>query len=581
MISKLKTTGKLEESSFVALVGVIHQQRLTGSLHLTDLRLEKPVERIVYLSKGEVYAAASNLAIDSALAILVRGGRVTPEQSQQIQIEVIGGRSFSEALVAHGCVSAVELNRLRVEHVKSIFDSLCEWTSGEYRFVESEAVAGGNLGITTKEMILEGVLQAQLPASFEALVKDFRTWVSTEQPPLTEIIFQPFTQFVLSCLNQPRNLSILVESGRLDESVHEINQQLYGLHCIGLIDFTTALAPAENPLLVHTTTKAAMMAAGFGKTTEPEPVPQSPSMALAFPLHEDPASANRRKLNEVKRDIKQMRQTLSSADDDYAVLGLKSGATTIEVKHSYRLLVNNYHPDRYHQFADPVTLNTLSDLLMAIRASYETAIEHALLNEIISNNTKRYQPSDRHQRPIFSARVKTSIEKIPTEQVLNENTRERKEALADAKHRQSLAHQIKGEYDFAVSALTDAVTLAPDSARYHGELALLLEKNPFRRDQAEQHFLRATELEPANLFYHLQLGSYYRGITKLARAEQQFTIALKIDPQDRAALMALEEVVSLRKASMKTVHSTNYARRATNTKQGFWSRIFSRAANLL
>ncbi len=580
MISKFKTTGNLEETSFVALVGDLHQRRMTGSLYLSDSRLERPVERIIYLSKGEVYAAASNLAVDSALAILVRGGRVTPEQSQQIQIEVIGGRSFSEALVAYGCVSAAELNHLRVEHVKSIFDSLCEWRSGEYRFVESEAVAGGNLGITTKEMILEGVWQARLPASFETLVQDSRTWVSTEQPPLTEINFQPFTQFVLSCLNQPRNLSILVESGKLDETAHEINQQLYGLYCIGLIDFTTALSPAENPLLVHTTTKAAMMAAGFGKPGASEPVSKNISTALAFPLQEDPETANRRKLSEIKRDIKQMRQTLASADDDYAVLGLKSGATTIEVKHSYRLLVNNYHPDRYHQFADPVTLNTLSDLLMAIRASYETAIEHALLNEIISNNTNRYRPSDR-QRPIFSARVKTSIEKIPTEEIVNENNQNRKDSLADTKHRQSLAFQIKGEYDSAVRALTDAVTLAPDSARYHGELALLLEKNPFRRDQAEQHFLRATELEPGNLFYHLQLGSYYRGLGKLARAEQQFTMALKIDPQDRAALMALEEVVSLRKVPMKNVHSTNYVRRATPKTQGFWSRIFSRAANLL
>ena len=580
MISKFKPTGKLEESSFVALVGTIHQLGLTGSLRLTDVRLEKPVERIVYLSKGEVYAAASNLAIDSALAILVRGGRVTPEQSRQIQIEVVNGRSFSESLVAHGCVSAAELNHLRIEHVKSIFNSLCEWTSGEYRFIESEAVAGGNLGITTKEMILEGVLQAQLPASFETLVTDSRTWISTEHPPLTEIKFQAFTEFVLSCLNQPRNLSILVESGKLDESSQEINQQLYGLHCIGLVEFTTALSPAENPLLIHTTTKAAMMAAGFGKTTEPETVHQDASMALAFPLHEDPETALRRKLTEVKRDIKQMRQTLASAEDDYAVLGLKSGATTTDVKHSYRLLVNNYHPDRYHQFADTVTLNTLSDLLMAIRASYETAIEHALLNEIISNNTKRYQPSNR-QRPVFSARVKTSIEKIPTEQGFNGENQNRQAHLADARHRQSLAHQIKGEYDAAVSALTDAVTLAPDSARYHGELALLLEKNPFRRDQAEQHFLRATELEPNNLFYHLQLGSYYRGIGKLVRAEQQFTMALKIDPQDRAALTALEEVVSLRKDSMKTVHSTNFARRATPKRQGFWSRIFSRAANLL
>jgi tetratricopeptide (TPR) repeat protein len=580
MISKLKTTGKLEESSFVALVGNLHQQRMTGSLHLTDTRLGRPVERVIYLSTGEVYAAASNLAVDSALAILVRGGRVTPEQSQQIQVEVIGGRSFSEALVAHGCVSAAELNHLRVEHVKSIFDSLCEWASGEYRFVEAAAVTGGNLGITTKEMILGGVLQAQIPNSFETMFTDSRTWISTEHSPLTEINFQPFTQFVLSCLNQPRNLSILIESGRLGESIREINQQLYGLHCIGLIDFTTALAPAENPLLVHTTTKAAMMAAGFGKTIEPENVSQDASMALTFPLQEDPESANRRKLSEVKREIKEMRRTLALAEDDYAVLGLQSGATTTDVKHAYRILVNNYHPDRYHQFADTVTLNTLSDMLMAIRASYETAIEHALLNEIISNNTKRYKPSN-GQRPVFSARVKTSIERIPFDEFRQEDNQHRQESLADGKHRQSLAHQIRGEYDAALSSLTDAVTLAPNSARYHGELALLLEKNPFRRDQAEQHFLRATELEPGNLFYHLQLGNYYRGLGKLVRAEQQFTMALKIDAQDRAAQIALEEVVSLRKASMKTVHSTNYARRATPKRQGFWSRIFSRAANLL
>jgi DnaJ-domain-containing protein 1 len=113
--------------------------------------------------------------------------------------------------------------------------------------------------------------------------------------------------------------------------------------------------------------------------------------ALTWPAKEDPETTKRRRLERIKRDIKSIRQLLSSANDDYAVLGLQPGATPAEVKHAYRQLVNHYHPDRHHPHSDPITLATLSDVLMAIRASYETAIEHALLSAIINSNKRRYR----------------------------------------------------------------------------------------------------------------------------------------------------------------------------------------------
>ncbi len=570
-------TGVLTETPFVELAGAIHRQRLTGSLYLNDRRAQQRAERVVYFSHGEVYAAASNLPVDSALALLMRAGRVTQELAVRIQNEVSAGRSFSESLVAYGCVTRDELNQLRIEHVKSIFTSLCEWPSGEYRFSDGSQIAGGRLGVSTKALLVEGALVSSVPRRFQEMILDSRTWVSADQVATPDLTLQPFAYFLLSCLGQARNLVILTESGRMDETDHDVWQQLYGLCTAGLIEFTTAMSPAENPALTGVATKNAL--ATKARASQPvAPLPTT-STALAFPLQEAPETARRRRLESIKRDIKHLRQALSSANDDYAVLGLQAGATPNDVKHAYRKLVNHYHPDRHHPHCDPITLATLSDVLMAIRAAYETAIEHALLAEIINGNSRRYKAVREAQRESVASVMQYSSSRTTADQRDNgrltaEAMRSRNLALAEVKHRKALAHQTHGEYEMAIGLLTDAVTLAPDCARYHGELASLLEKVPMRREQAEHHLLRATELEPSNLFYHLQLGSFYRAVGLLARAEQQFALALKLDPVDRAAASALEEVVSLKKAQLI---NSQYGQK-TNTKgPGFWARIFNRS----
>lgn len=577
MSLNLTPTGVLTETPFVELAGALHRKRLTGSLYLNDQRPGHPAERVVYFSHGEVYAAASNLPMDSALALLVRAGRVTQELSVRIQQEVVAGNSFSELLVKYGCVTRDELNQLRIEHVKSIFTSLCEWTSGTYRYTDGGQIAGGRLGVSTKALLTEGALISRVPQHFIQLMTDSRTWISADQTATPDMQLQPFAYFLLSCLGQSRNLVILIESGRMEETDQEVGQQLYGLSCAGLVDFTTALSPAENPLLTGRETQSALAAKPKpAKPVEPVAPEAVTCTALAFPLQEDPETAKRRKLESIKRDIKNIRQILSSANDDYAVLGLQAGATPTEVKHVYRKLVNHYHPDRHHPHCDPITLATLSDVLMAIRASYETAIEHALLAEIINTNSRRYKAMREIKRESDSIVYEySSLSPDPrqSERKTAEAMQSRNMSMAEVKHRRAISHQMRGEYEAAIGLLTDAVTLAPDCARYHGDLAALLEKVPMRREQAEHHLLRATELEPSNLFYHLQLGSFYRAVGMLSRAEQQFVLALKLDPVDRAAASALEEVVSLRKAQAS---NSQYGRKPVSKGQGFWARIFNR-----
>lgn len=577
MTSDFITSGTLKEFPFVEIAGEIHQLQLTGSLHLLNYQAERKTERIIYFADGEVYAAASNLAVDSALAILIRAGRVTPEMAGRIQREVTSGRSFSEALVSYRCVTAEELNQLRIEHVKSIFNSLCEWTEGSFQFTEGDQVPGGTLGVNTKVVILEGALFSRVPNDFQELASDPCTWISAGQTITGDIQLPPFSSFLVSCLNQPRNLVIMSESGRMDESDYEILQQLYAVYCAGIVQFVKA---AANPLL-KVREKATTPTIDAIPAAAAEAEPPKIITALARPLHEDPESVKRRRLEEIKRGIKQIRQTLTMANDDYAILGLKAGATVAEVKHSYRQMVNYYHPDRHHHHADSITLATLSEILMAIRSAYETAIEHALLTEIIASNTKRYQTTQSYRTniiPIVYQPAETTgengkVEKIEAEKMTAEAIKSRNASVATLKHRQAVSCQTRGEYDQAISLMNDAVTLAPDVARYHGDLASLLEKVPMRREQVEHHLIRATELEPGNIFYHLQLGSFYRTVGLFSRAEQQFILALKIDPIDRAAANALEEVVSLRKKQMA---GHTYGRQSAARKQNFWTRIFGR-----
>ncbi|MFN7928769.1 MAG: DUF4388 domain-containing protein [Blastocatellia bacterium] len=561
-----KPTGVLTETPFVELAGAINQERLTGSLFLTDNRVERPAERVVYFVHGEVYAAASNLAPDSALAILLRAGRVTPELSLRIQQEVLAGRAFSEALVSYGCISREELNQLRVAHVKSIFQSLCEWATGEFRFTEGSQVAGGRLGISAKALLITSSTACYVPRHFREWVTDPCTWIAANQISTPDVRLQPFAYFLVSCLDQPRNLGVLIASGRMQETEQEILQQLYGLFCAGLVSFTKTASPANQPVVPEE-------AEPVIKVAVPSPVAPVACTALMRPLQEDPEAAKRRRLNEIKRDIKKIRQVLAYAKDDYAVLGLSVGASPTEVRHAYRMLLSHYHPDRHHPYSDTITLATLSDILMAIRAAYETAIEHALLAEIISSNARRYQAVRNAQVEAPAVVDPSPTGQLQHEKLTAEAIQSRNLSLAEVKHRQALAHQSQGEFEAAIGLLSDAVTLAPDCARYHGELAALLEKMPARREQAEQHFLRATELEPSNLFYHLQLGSFYRAIGLLSRAEQQFILALKLDPVDRAAASALEEVLSLKKAQAANVH---YSRKRAAKGQGFWSRFFNR-----
>jgi tetratricopeptide (TPR) repeat protein len=137
-------------------------------------------------------------------------------------------------------------------------------------------------------------------------------------------------------------------------------------------------------------------------------------------------------------------------------------------------------------------------------------------------------------------------------------------------YRQGLMRYERRELDAATHLFREAVRLDPSQAHYHFYLGLALSiqaharhehqhhegchvtcklggalgSNPKVRYEAEQHFLRAAELEPSNTQYPQKLGELYKEAGLLKKAEHYFEHALMLDSKNHVAKRELERLRS-------------------------------------
>jgi uncharacterized protein DUF4388/DnaJ-like protein len=136
-------------------------------------------------------------------------------------------------------------------------------------------------------------------------------------------------------------------------------------------------------------------------------------------------------------------------------------------------------------------------------------------------------------------------------------------------YRQGLVRYERRELDAATHLFREAVRLDPSQSHYHFYLGLVLSiqsharrehhhhhegchvtckiggalgSNPKVRYEAEQHFLRAAELEPTNAQIPLKLGEMYKEAGLFKKAEHAFEQALMLNGNDRVAQRELERL---------------------------------------
>ncbi|HYE73054.1 MAG TPA: DUF4388 domain-containing protein, partial [Blastocatellia bacterium] len=496
----MKTTSASQNSitghSFLGLVTTLNRRCATGVLRLTQDSPKGQIEKALYFDRGEIYAAASSLPADSPLAILVSLKQINEQQAAEIERQVIGGHDFREALLATQTISSYDLIKLRLYHVTNIFNSICEWKSGSYQFLKGVRVSGGPLGYETLTMVLGQARRVSIPEEFRRLALEPQRRIILTQSRTAPVPsgLTAHEEYLLELIHLPLDLNSLKQTAALSD--REIWQGLYALSCAGLIAFVPDLearaewVPVEMPAQVP------------GSEAEPQSVPQAQSLSneieaetvsvkiattqtyidpdtldTAFETIETVKVEQKQTiLNEQEKaemlrlaqiEIEKVKATLSSARDDYAVLGLRLGASPTEVRQAYRRMVARFHPDRFQKFADEATLTELNGIVTVLRQAYETATEHAMLHEALTSARERVSSLTGSGFSKNGNGTHQSAGIHPINKVEVDSQSPSATELAASKYKEATLFQKEGDRDEAIRLLKEAIRLDLRNADYH------------------------------------------------------------------------------------------------------------------
>ena len=135
MADKLPTIGDLKIQDLTQVLMQLQEEKATGSLILQNHESIKPI----HLKEGNIVYASSNLPGDRLGEVLLRLGKISPEQfHRSVELLRETGRQQGAILVEQGYITAKELFEGLKSQVREIIYSLFLWEEGQYWFVQEE-----------------------------------------------------------------------------------------------------------------------------------------------------------------------------------------------------------------------------------------------------------------------------------------------------------------------------------------------------------------------------------------------------------------------------------------------------------
>jgi tetratricopeptide (TPR) repeat protein len=207
----------------------------------------------------------------------------------------------------------------------------------------------------------------------------------------------------------------------------------------------------------------------------------------------------------------------------YEMLSIPANANQEEIQTAYHTQAKQLHPDRFQsaQFSQEVR-NMAEKVFAHINEAYHTLRTRDSRAEY---DRKRSAPKGKKNDP------KTGAES-PAE-------------TAEALFREGRNLLAKGNLETAVERLKGSVWLCPEKASYHFYLGVAESEIPKLWKDAEQHLLKAIEIEDMSAHSHLALAKLYMKVHLPRKAELQLHQALLWDRDNSEALKLAAELKKL------------------------------------
>jgi curved DNA-binding protein CbpA len=509
--------GQLGEHPLAELIREAAAAGLSGALRLRRGR----VRAVVYIRRGEIVYALSNLRAHRLVASAQRSGLFTEARLGAAVTEMMDDAEAAAALVAAGATRE-EMARLRAAQSADVLRSFLVWTDGEWGF---DPRAQPNEELKTKVPVGGLLLEAarRLPPEFTARRLSDDEQLSPAAGAATDgLQLLPIEGFVLSRVDGPMRVGELVAVAGLPEE--QTRQAAYALALCGL------LARERWPeALTGAAAEAAAQAAQSLADSDDEREPARAESA-------EPADA--RESDPDPREL--MRELIARVYNAnyFQILGVPRAATAAETKRAYYGLAKRFHPDRFRQVVGDSERVEIETAFALVTKAYETlrdpderaAYESRLPAESARPPAAATRPAQTRPAP---QRVEQDAAKKQADPAAAPQYR------AEESFQQGLAALDRNDVDGARLFFGEAVRLAPQQARYHAFYGRSLMDEPATRRQSESELQAAARLDPGNASYRVALAELYNMLHLPRRAEGELIRALSIDPNNAAARQML------------------------------------------
>jgi tetratricopeptide (TPR) repeat protein len=248
-VALMAIKGSLKEASLPDVIQLLYLGRRTGCLALAD----RHNFGTIYLDEGQIIYASIVNRRDRLGDMLLRQGRVTPEQLQEAIDSQSDDRQhkLGEILVAQGALTQAELEEYMGLQIEEAVYFLFTWTSGTFNFEAGVRPDREDflVRINPEYLLLEGARRVDEWSQVEKKIPSFDLIFSVDQQHIGESAPELSTeqQRLLPLIDGTRDVQHLIDESGLAE--FEVGKALFGLITAGFahrVGTSTATAPKVN-----------------------------------------------------------------------------------------------------------------------------------------------------------------------------------------------------------------------------------------------------------------------------------------------------------------------------------------------
>jgi hypothetical protein len=282
-------SGLIDPKAFPFLLVDLHRNGATGSL-----KVEGPsYQKALYFRGGRVLFGSSNDPRDQLGAILIEGGKITPEQLEDVSAKMGPGSPLAKVLADTGFVNQRELSEAAQVKVERILSDVLSYDNGSFEFEDGVLPKGAvDLKLSTEKLVLSAVRRI---ADRNFVLRHLEGLDVTFAPSLAATASVPELEMdaedLLEQIDGKATLKEAAARTKLDE--FDAAKIACALLFLGVIERTnphTGLVPGSPPPAAFEISDAdgpeldltATVHAAF-KTQEPQPPPFSPPAPVVAP----------------------------------------------------------------------------------------------------------------------------------------------------------------------------------------------------------------------------------------------------------------------------------------------------------